>query len=127
MTHAAQLSVASVELVPALKEPGAHVSHVRSLLALAAVLVKVPAPHAALTGAHASPLSTAENVEPATQPAHWRSADAVPSTARPEPTAHVAHDAQLSVASVELVPALNVPGAHAAHVRSLLAVAAAVV
>ena len=127
MAHAAQLSVASVELVPALKEPGAHASHARSLLALAAVLVKVPAPHAALTGAHASPLSTAEYVEPATQPAHWRSADAVPSTDRPEPTAHVAHAAQLSVASVELVPALNVSGAHAAHVRSLLAVAAAVV
>jgi hypothetical protein len=40
---------------------------------------------------------------------------------------HVAHAEQLSMSSAVLVVALNVPDAHAAHCRSLLAVAATVV
>ena len=53
---------------------------------------------------------------------------AEPSVARPWPTAHVAHATQLSVAVVlALTLDLNEPAAHGAHVRSLLAVAPAVV
>ena len=123
MAHDAQLSVASVELAPALKEPGAHASHARSLLALAAVLVKVPGPHGALTGAHASPLSTAENVVPATHAPHWRSASVEPAADWPWPAGHVAH----AVHDMRPALAVNVPCAHVAQARSLLTVATAVV
>ena len=128
MAHSAQLSVASVVLAPALNEPAAHAAHVRSLLLVAAAVVWKPAAHGALTATHAAPLSTAENVAPATQEAHWRSAVAVPAADWPWPAGHVAHTAQLSVAVVlALTLALNEPFAQAAHVRSLLTVAAAVV
>jgi hypothetical protein len=69
------------------------------------------------------PSLTAENVEPATHGMHCRSLEAVPSTDMPWPTAQVAHVA------LSIWPALpvNVPATLTAHVRSLLAVAAAVV
>jgi hypothetical protein len=71
VVHTAHVSVAVVlALTAALNEPDAHVSHSRSLLAVAAVLVKVPAAHTALTVVHAAPLSSLENVVPATQAAH---------------------------------------------------------
>jgi hypothetical protein len=138
VTHASSLSTVE-KLVPKshvavvlalasdLKKPDAHVSHARSLLAVAAVLVKVPAAQTALTVAHASPLASPEYVVPATQAAHWRSVTAEPAADWPWPTPQVAHTAQLSVASVVLAPALKEPDAQGAHVRSLLAVAAAVV
>jgi hypothetical protein len=127
--HAAQVSVAVVlALASDLKKPDAHVSHARSLLAVAAVLVKVPAAQTALTVAHASPLASPEYVVPATQAAHWRSVDAVPSFDLPSPIGHVAHAAQVSVAVVlALALDLNVPPAHASHVRSLMAVATVLV
>jgi hypothetical protein len=69
--HNVQMSVDVVlALASALKKPDAHVSHTRSLLTVAAVLVKEPAAHTALTVAHASPLSSPEYVVPATQAAH---------------------------------------------------------
>ena len=111
-----------------MKKPDAHVSHSRSLLAVAAVLVKVPAAHTALTVAHVSPLSSVEYDVPATQAAHWRSAVAEPAAAWPWPTPQVRHAVQVSAAVVlPLTSALKVPDAQGAHVRSLLAVAAAVV
>ena len=69
------------------------------------------------------PSSTAENVEPATHGTHCRSLVAVPSTDTPWPTAQVAH------AALSIWPALpvNVPATLTAQVRSLLAVATAVV
>jgi hypothetical protein len=129
--HVAQAVQVSVIRVPALmldlKVPDAQASHSRSLLTVAPLVVKVPGPHGALTTVHASPLFAGENVEPATHPAHWRSAMAEPAADMPWPTAHVAHAAHSSTASVVLVLALKVPSAQLAHCRSLLAVAAAVV
>ena len=127
MAHVAQLSVASVVLVVALNVPEAHAAHCRSLLAVAATVVWKPGPHGALTALHALPSLVVENVEPAMHAAHSRSEVAEPNEEWPWPVGHVAHAVQLSVASVVLVMALNVPGAHAAHCRSLLAVAATVV
>jgi hypothetical protein len=80
-----------------------------------------------LTAEQTAPLSSPEYVVPATQAAHWRSASAEPAADWPWPMPQVAHAAQLSVASVVLAPALKEPDAQGAHVRSLLAVAAAVV
>jgi hypothetical protein len=123
VAQAEQLSVASVVLVPALKRPAPHSRHCRSLLALAATVVRRPGPHDALTSWHAAPLSTFENVEPAVQPAHWRSADLEPGTNWPWPAGHVAHVAQ----RIKPALAVNVPVLQLSHVRSLLAVASAVV
>ena len=122
-----QLSVASVVLEVALKVPEAHAAHCRSLLAVAATMVRNPGAHGALTALHSLPSSLAEYVKPAVHAAHSRFDVAEPLLKRPWPTGQVVHAAQLSVASVELVVALNVPEAHAAHWRSLLAVAATVV
>ena len=80
VAQAVQLSVASVVLVPALKRPAPHSAHCRSLLALAATVVRKPGPHGALTGWHAAPLSTLENVEPAVHAAHLRSAMVEPAS-----------------------------------------------
>ena len=90
-------------------------------------LVNVPAVHGALTARQALPSFTLEYVEPAMHAAHWRSAMAEPNAERPWPTGHVAHAAQLSVASVVLVVALNVPDAHATHCRLFVAEAATAV
>ena len=95
VVHAPQVSVASVlALASALKKPEAHVSHTRLLLAVAAVLVKLPAEHTSLTMVHAAPLSSVENDVPATHAAHWRSAVLEPAADCPWPTGHVAHAAQ---------------------------------
>ena len=126
--HVVHLSFASVPaLALALKVPVAQGVHVCSADTVATALVYVPAGHAALTVSHALPSFTAEYVEPGTQAVHWRSAVAEPAWDWPSPTGHVAHAVQLSVAIVELVLLLNMPSAHEAHVRSLLAVAATVV
>ena len=114
LAHTAQLSVAMVlALTLALKVPKAHAVHTTSLLALAAVVVNVPAAHGALTATHASPLSSVEYVEPATHAAHWRSAVAEPATDMPCPAGHVVHAAHASLPAV----ALNVPSGHALHTR----------
>ena len=70
VVHAAQLSVANVELVWDLKDPMAQAAHIRSLLAVAAALVLKPGAHGALTAAHTVALSTEEKVIPATQVSH---------------------------------------------------------
>ena len=98
----------------------------RSALAEGA-LCSYSVPEHVVTATHAAPLSTSEYDVPATQAAHWRSATAEPAADWPWPMPQVAHAAQLSVASVELTPVLKEPGAQEAHMRSLLAVAAAVV
>jgi hypothetical protein len=113
--------------VPALKRPAPHSAHCRSLLALAATVVRKPGPHGALTGWHAAPLSTLENVEPAVHAAHPRFVMADPLRNRPWPTGHVSQASQLSVATAELELDLYVPDPHGLHCRSLLAVAATVV
>jgi hypothetical protein len=111
-------------LVLALKVPPAQLAHCRSLLAVAAAVVWKPAAHGTLTAVHAVPSLVAENVAPAWQAAHWRSATAEPATDMPWPAAHVAHAAQLSVAVVlVLVLALKESNAQASHSRSLLEVA----
>lgn len=119
---AAHVRHAAHELCPALsvKVPAAHAAHTRSLLAVAAFAVCWPAAHGALTAAHASPLSTDENVLPATHGAHTRSVLGVPSTDSPEPTPHVDHAAHCACPALDV----NCPCAHDAHTRSLLAVAA---
>jgi hypothetical protein len=61
VVHVAQATLPA----EALKEPSAQVAHVRSALAVAALLMKVPAAHGALTLAHAAPSLAPENVEPA--------------------------------------------------------------
>ena len=70
VAHTEQLSAERVVLVLALNEPGSHAAHVRSLLPVAATVVRKPGAHGALTAAHAAPSLAAENVEPATQAAH---------------------------------------------------------
>ena len=129
VAHGVHESVAVVfVLVPSLKWPEAHAVHMRSLLAVAAVVVWKPGPHGALTATHTSPLSTGEYVVPTSQAAHWRSAVAVPAADWPWPAGHVAHGVHTSVAVVfALVWSLKWPEAHGAHSRSLLAVAAAMV
>ena len=124
VAHVAQLSTASVVLVPALKVPSAQLAHCRSLLAVAAAVVWKPAAHGALTSAHAAPSLLAENVAPAVQAAHWRSAVAEPAADMPWLAPHVAHAAQLSLTVVlALALALKEPNAQASHSRSLLEVA----
>jgi hypothetical protein len=61
VAHGVQVSAAVVlRLIPVLKVANSQVSHSRSLLAVATVLVNKPAAHLALTGTQAAPLSTAE-------------------------------------------------------------------
>ena len=86
---------------------------------MAAAVSAKPAPHGALTSTQAArPLALAY-VEPVTHGAHCKSAVAEPETATPSPAAHVRHNTHA------LFPAslLNVPAAHGAQLRSLLAVA----
>jgi hypothetical protein len=54
--------------------------------------------------------------------AHWRSVVAEPASDMPKPTAHVVH----AVHSASPADAVKVPALQTAHVRSLLAVATAV-
>jgi hypothetical protein len=54
---------------------------------------------------------------------HWRLAIELPATVIPEPFAQSVH----AVHALSPATAVNVPASHAAHVRSLLAVAMAVV
>ena len=49
---------------------GGELTRLSSVVVVAAVLVKVPAAHTALTVVHAAPLSSLEYVVPATQAAH---------------------------------------------------------
>ena len=69
---AAHVAHVAHDMRPALavNVPAAHAPHVRSALAVATAVVKRPAAHGALTGSHASPLSTDENVLPTTHAAH---------------------------------------------------------
>ena len=120
VANVAQLSTLSVPaLAPALNVPEAQGAHTTSLLAVAAAVVRVPAAHDELTVVHSVPLFSVENVEPGTHAAHWRSAVALPSAARPLPTGHVAQAAHAE----RPTSALKVPSAHAAHTRSLVVVA----
>ena len=99
----------------AVNVPAPHAPHDRSLDAVATTVVCKPGAHGWRTAAQALPSSVLEYVEPATQAAQVRSAVAVPSVARPEPTPHVRHalhDAALPAAL------LNWPAGHASHVRS---------
>lgn len=101
--------------------PIAQSLHARSLVGVAAAVMYVPAAHAALTAVHAMVLLVAENVAPATQAEHCRSAVLVPSVARPWPAGQVLH--VVHAASFPTV-LLNWPAGHIAHVRSEVAVAA---
>ena len=105
------------------KLPSSLAAHVRSLLAVATAVVCVPAAHGSLTAAHAAPLAAAEYVDPTVQRAQARLDLSEPALDMPKATAHVAHAVHLSSPA----EAVKVPAPHAAQVRSLLAVAAAVV
>ena len=105
---------------PLVKRPAAQGAHTRSDDAVATAAVCDPAGQGTRTAAHDSPFLVAENVTPAAQAAHCRSAVLEPAADMPEPAAHVAHLAHASLPAV----ALKWPGAHDAHVRSLDLVAA---
>jgi hypothetical protein len=75
-----------------------------------------------VTATHASPLSCAEYDVSATQAVHSRSAAAVPAFDMPWPTPHVFHCWHWCWPGASV----KCPAAHGAHVRSLLAVASAV-
>ena len=79
--HVAQLSVLSVELMPDLNVPASQGEHLRSLVEVAAVTVKEPVPQGVFTELHSAPLTSAENVAPATHAAHVRSFVAEPGVA----------------------------------------------
>jgi len=91
-----------------------HAAHVRSLESVAAAFVYVPAAQGDETALHATVLAPVEYVVPTTQAAHWRSALAVPAADWPWPTGQVAQ--ALHVPRPAL--AVNVPEAHAVHLRS---------
>ena len=103
--------------------PKAHGAQVRSLLAVATATVYDPAAQGALTVLQASAPAVAENVEPTWHAVHVRSDTAEPTWVNPVPAPHVLH------AVHALFPAVAVkdPSTQLAHVRSLVAVAAAVV
>jgi hypothetical protein len=73
-----------------------------------------PAAQGARIGAHTSPLSASENVEPTAQGAHWRSAVAEPTTDMPWPFGHVFHAVQLWLPAL----ALKRPAPQTVHSRS---------
>ena len=100
----------------ALKWPGAHAVHVRSLDSVAILSAYSPAAHTALTGVHCSPFALVEYVMPRLHGAHVRSVVVVPTLSRPEPVGHVRHGMQASLPGL----ALKKPVAHATHVRSLV-------
>ena len=112
-----------VEPVLLVNVPDTHAAQVRSLLAVAARTVYEPASHDRLAAVHILASSVAEKVTPATHAAHCRSEVAVPGTDRPKPTAHVRHTAHV----LSPATAVNEPSAHTAQVRSLVAVASALV
>ena len=109
MRHASHASLPE----SALKVPLAQVLHVRSALAVGALLRYVPSAHGALTSSHALPSFTFENVEPTVQPAHWRSAVAEPGTDWPWPTGHLAHASHAWLPG----PVLKWPEGQASHPR----------
>ena len=111
--HVAHLAHASLPAV-ALKWPGAHDAHVRSLDLVAARSMNSPAAHSPRIGAHAAPLSAPEYVAPCAHAAHWRSAASEPAAETPCPAGHVRHASQAWLPS----RALNCPAAHVAHSRS---------
>ena len=90
-----------------------HEAHVASLATVAALLMYSPAAHTPRTASHASPLSVAEKVAPATHGAHVRSAVAEPAMDWPWPTAHVLQATHAELPAV----ALNMPLVHAVHSR----------
>lgn len=100
--------------------PCAQRAHVRSLDAVAAASRRKPAAHGLDTARQSSPLSVGENVTPTSHAAHVRSLVSVPSVTRPLPLAHVCHGMH---APRPLTGAYAAAG-QAAHVRSLLGVAA---
>jgi hypothetical protein len=101
--------------------PIAQSLHTRSLVAVAAMVMYVPAAHATLTAVHATILLVAENVAPATHAEHWRSTVLLPSVARPWPAGHVLQVVHATSFPTEL---LKWPSGHVAHVLSEMAVAA---
>jgi hypothetical protein len=76
-----------------------------------------------VTATHAPPSLALEYVLPDVHAAHWRSATAEPAVVIPWPIGHVDH----AVHVLRPAEAVKVPGAQSVHVRSLDAVAAAVV
>ena len=94
--------------------PDAHTAHSRSLDAVGVAVVYVPVAQTARTVSQVLPPTLPENVEPATQATHWRSAMVEPPTDCPKPTGHVLQFVQLPLPEV----ALNWPLGHAAHARS---------
>ena len=104
--HVLQLAQSSLPAV-VLNCPVAHTAHTRSDEAEGAMLRYSPASHAALTGVHVEPSMVSENVVPALQAAHTRSAVVEPAVACPWPAGHVRHAAHAWLPAV----ALNVPSA----------------
>jgi hypothetical protein len=100
--------------------PWAHGAHTMSAVAVAAERIYSPEGHGWRTGVHLSPLFCAENVVPTWHGAQTRSALALLSVNVPCPAAQFVHGWQASLPA----PALNVPSTQAAHVKSLLSVAA---
>jgi hypothetical protein len=110
---------ASFPTVP-LKRPAAQLVHVRSLDVVAALFIKCPAAHGALTSWHSAPSSESENVEPV-HAAQIRLTVAEPTCDWPNPAGHVRQLAQAKLPT----PALNFPSAQGVHACSLVIVASA--
>ena len=107
----------------AVNVPGLQSSHVLSLDAVAAFFKKVPGLQGALILSHAVSLCEAENVDPTSHGAQRRSAMSEPALDMPSPGGHV----DQAVHKARPALGVKVPGAHGAQVRSLVAVATAVV
>jgi hypothetical protein len=123
VSHTAQLSATVVVLALGLKLPDPQAAHSRSLLTVAATVVRKPASHGALTALHTLSSLTSEYVEPPSQASQTRSALAEPENSKPWPIGQVAH----AVQAIRPALAANAPAVQSSHVRSLLAVASAVV
>jgi hypothetical protein len=76
-----------------------------------------------VAGAHGLPSSEVDREVPDVHGVHWRSASAEPASDIPWPTGHVLHGVHVSSPTL----AVKCPLAQSEHVRSLVAVAAAVV
>jgi hypothetical protein len=75
----------------AVNVPWVQLAHARSLVAVAAAVVYVPAMQGLLTPTHGAASSTLENDTPTWHAAQVRSAVADPAASKPVPTEHMSH------------------------------------
>jgi len=117
--HAAQLARSAVDV----NCPCGHAWQTRALVRVASATVNSPAAHGGPTSAHVVRSSEDEKVASNLHGLHTMSLMPLPATDNPSPTGHVCH----AVHALSPGLAVNWPVGHAAHTKSLVAVAAVLV